>query len=38
MQASLKKNTPLDCRHDKVSATLNGIVYCIDCLEVVEEP
>ena len=34
MQASLeKKNPSLDCRHEEISATLSGIIYCIDCLE-----
>lgn len=36
MQASVKKNPLLDCRHEKISATLSGIIYCVDCLDVIE--
>jgi len=38
MQVNLEKKNPfLDCRHDKISATLNAIIYCIECLEIIEE-
>lgn len=28
---------PFRCRHVRVSATLSGIIYCVDCLEPIDD-